>query len=175
VIVLRPLARLAALVVLAALALGALGVAVACAPSGGWETVAGWLGLESAPRRAAEVESGAAVWVLAAVCAGALAVAAGALFPRRPHRLALAGGPVEARPRAVRDAALNLTVSRGAASRVRVRVRRRRLRVEATFPPGADVRSGTVAIERALQDLATAFGLRVTVRARRADKGARVR
>lgn len=174
-LLLRPVARLAALVVLGALALGALAVAIACLPSGGWEAVADRLGLESAPRRAAEVQAGAAAWALVAVCAGALAVAVGALVPRRTRSLTLRDAPVEARPRAVREAAQRLAASRGAAARVRVRVRRRRLRVDATFPPGADIRAGTATIERALHDLATAFGLRLTVRARRGDKGARVR
>ena len=82
-VVLRPLSRLAALLVLGGLAVAALAVAVACALPDGWETGAAWLGLESAPRRAAEVESGAAAWVFVAVAVGALAVAAGALWPRR--------------------------------------------------------------------------------------------
>jgi hypothetical protein len=173
-LLLRPLARLAAFVLLGALALGGLAVAVACVPSDGWETAATWLGLASAPRRAAEAEAGAAVWVCAAVAAGALLVAAGALLPYRSRLLALRGGPVLARRRALRDAAEAL-VTRGLASRARVRLRRRRLVVDAAFPPGADVRSGTVAIERALHELAGAFGLRVSVRARLGEKGARVR
>jgi hypothetical protein len=171
-LLLRPLARLAALAALGALALAGLAIAVASAPSDGWETVAAWLG--SAPRRAAEVESGAGVWVCAAVAAGALLVAAGALLPHRSRLLALRGGPVVARRRAVREAAEAL-LARGVASRVRVRLRRRRLLVDAAFPPGADARSGTVAIERALHELAGAFGLRVRVRTRPAEQGARVR
>ena len=173
-LVLRPLSRLAALLVLGGLALAALAVAIACAPSDGWETAAAWLGLESAPRRAAEVESGAAAWVFVAVAVGALAVAAGALWPRRSRLLALNGGPVLARPRALREAATALA-ARGAASGVKVRLRRRRLIVDAAFPPGADARSGTVAIERALHDLTRAFGLRVAVRARTGTKRERVR
>jgi hypothetical protein len=173
-LLLRPLARLAALAALGALALAGLAIAVASAPSDGWETVAAWLGLASAPRRAAEVESGAVVWVCAAVAAGALLVAAGALLPHRSRLLALRGGPVVARRRAVREAAEAL-LARGVASRVRVRLRRRRLLVDAAFPPGADARSGAVAIECALHELAGAFGLRVRVRTRRGEKGARVR
>ena len=88
--------------------------------------------------------------------------------------LALNGGPVLARRRALREAAAALA-ARGAASGVKVRLRRRRLIVDAAFPPGADARSGTVAIERALHDLTRAFGLRVAVRARTGTKGERVR
>lgn len=173
-LLLRPLARLAALLVLGGLALGALVLAVLCVPANGWETGAAWLGLESAPRRAADVEAGAVVGLSAAVVAGALAVTAGALLPRRSRLLALGGGAVLARRRAVREAAEALAAG-GAASRVRVRLRRRRLRVDAAFPPGTDLRSGIVAIECALYGLVSAFGLRLSVRARHGEQGERVR
>jgi hypothetical protein len=177
VALLRPLARLVALVVLAALALAGLAVAVLSVPGDGLARAAEELGLgDAVDAVAAYLATPTSPWIAVGAAALALAVAAGALLPRRSRLLTLGGGlPVRAHRRAVKAAADGLARRRHTASTVRVRLRRRRLTVDAAFPPGSDARSGVTAIERALGGLSSAFGLRTRVRSRAAGRGARVR
>jgi hypothetical protein len=184
---LRAGATLVAVVLLAAVGLAGLALAVFSIPAGddGLPRLLGWLALpdarDEAGRFLASVEADGPVAVAGALSAGgvlvvALLVAAGLLLGRE-REIAVRGEGADhlgARRRALRGAAAARARRVGGLTGLRVRVGPRRLRRRPTVrvtlrhDGSGRAQAPVAAVRAALDDVASAFGLRVRVRARRA-------